>query len=172
MDPVLQGTPSILSSPRAVVKTTHPTSHPFWTTQKPSEATLAPGNLDGASAGLASGKFGCLKLSSFIPKQGNALKLAAGPEKQGSGLGRCVPGAPRRPARKLTTGLATWGLPEAHVELLELEIGLCEPWLLMTGCPVTDNLAQDSLCGRCHPHALLCWMVGERRVGLRAPRLS
>lgn len=55
----------------------------------------------------------------------------------GQRSGRYVPGAQRRPSQEADlTGLATCGLLEAHAELLELEIGLCESWLLMTGCPV------------------------------------
>ena len=55
----------------------------------------------------------------------------------GQRSGRCVPGAQRRPGQEADlTGLTTWGLLEARAELLELEIGLYEPWLLLTGCPV------------------------------------
>lgn len=57
-DPVPLWHPSILSSPRAVVKDHAPHLSPILTTKTFRSSPWHQGNLDGASAGLASGKFG------------------------------------------------------------------------------------------------------------------
>lgn len=88
--------PSILSSPRAVVKDHAPHLSPILTT-KPQKLTLAPGGtLMGHLLGLH------LENSVFVAElihtpSKEMVKLAAGPEKQGSGLGGACQEPPEAP---------------------------------------------------------------------------